>query len=678
MAHVHTSHFFDNESTDQLGLKEYFDPKLNIWKPSTNDNGTAQTQSDGQKRCIVQAMEAEDKNCVIFFGSQTGNGQDFAERLAKEAHSRFGLNAIAADLQDYDYETLVKFPDDKIALFILSSYGEGEPTDNAVGFFDFITSDEPAFAEDKDSPLQSMKYAAFGLGNSTYEHFNGVVRKVDDCLQRLGATPITGRGEGDDGQGTQEDDFLTWKEVMWESLKTHMGLEEQSGNFEPSFCIDEKPATAESIYLGERCKDELTGSSTEHGPQSPFIAKVLHSRELFKDSQRNCLHVDIDLRGSGLAYETGDHVAVWPSNSDVEVDRFLRVFGLIDKRHNTVHISAVDSSTHVHLPSPTTYDAAVRYYMEICGPISRQFLGTLALFAPHRQQKETLEQLSKDREAFGERISSKLLNLAKFIETIQPDNPVCPIPFEVLVEGLRPLQPRYYSISSSSLLQTDSVSLTTVVDSVELGQHCFKGVASNYLMALKRIQNQEPQSDSDSAYAVTGPRNKYEMSLPIHIRHSSFKLPRDHSTPIVMIGAGTGVAPFRAFVQERAKQAEAGVAVGDMLLFFGCRQEQEDFIYQDEWENFKSILGNKFQLYTAFSRPPNGKKYYVQHRLAEHEAELQSLLLQQNGHLYVCGSARMARDVQNTLGGLLSQPLCNGETAIHQMKSAAKYQEDVW
>lgn len=543
-----------------------------------------EAQSEGRKRCIVQKMQSENKNCVIFFGSQTGNAQDFAERLAKEGYSRFSLNTIAADLDDYDYDTLVNFPNDKVALFILSSYGEGEPTDNAARFFEFITSDEPVFSEDKDVPLQSMRYAAFGLGNSNYEHFNGVVRRVDASLQRLGAIPITSRGEGDDGHGSQEDDFLTWKEIMWSSLKTHLGLKEEGKRFEPSFCIDEKPATPESIFLGERCKGELTGSSTEHGPKSPFISKVLHSRELFKVSKRNCLHIDIDLRGSGLVYETGDHVAIWPSNSDVEVDRFLRVFGLIEKRHNTVHINAVDSAKHIPLPSPTTYDAAVRYYMEICGPISRQFLGTLALFAADRHQKDTLEQLSKDREAFGERISSKLLTLAKFIETTQPDDSVCPIPFEVLVEGLRPLQPRYYSISSSSLVQADSISLTTAVDSVESAQYCFKGVASNYLMALKRIQNGEHQSEGAAPYAVTGPRNKYNMSLPIHIRHSSFKLPRDPSLPIVMIGAGTGVAPFRAFVQERTKQAQSGIAVGDMVLFFGCRQEQEDFIYRDEWE----------------------------------------------------------------------------------------------
>jgi NADPH-ferrihemoprotein reductase len=635
-------------------------------------------------------MEKENKNCVVFFGSQTGNGQDFAERLVKEGHSRFNLNTMIADLDDYDYTTLTKFPSDKIAIFILSSYGEGEPTDNAATFFDFITSEDPVFPDDQDFPLQSMRYAAFGLGNSTYEHFNRVVRQVETSLQRLGATPFADRGEGDDGTGTQEDDFLAWKEIMWDSLKNIMHLHEQEEKFEPNFSIVEKTAAAESIFLGERCQGELMETLTEYGPHCPYVAKVLGSRELFQSPDRNCLHIDIDLRGSGLVYETGDHVAVWPSNPDIEVDRFLRVFGLAEKRQTVIHISALDSVKNLPCPSPTTYEAAVRYYMEICGPISRQFLATLAAFAPQGIQKSRLFELSKNKDDFREDIGSKLLNLAQFIESISPEHPVCPIPFEVLLEGVRALQPRYYSISSSSLVQKDSISLTTAVESINMAPHDFKGVASNYLLAIKRIQNGEQPIKTETPYTVTGPRQKYNMSLPIHIRHSNFKLPRDASRPIVMIGPGTGVAPFRAFVQERMKQTVSGTEIGDMILFFGCRKEQEDFIYMNDWkvstmqpchkhrltiiQEYKSVLGNKFQLYTAFSRQTPGEKVYVQQRLVEHAKSLQSLVLDQKGYVYVCGSARMAREVQNTLGELLHQPLCNGEATIHQLKTAARYQ----
>jgi NADPH-ferrihemoprotein reductase len=293
--------------------------------------------------------------------------------------------------------------------------------------------------------------------------------------------------------------------------------------------------------------------------------------------------MDIDIRGSGLVYETGDHVAVWPSNSDIEVDRFLRVFGLIEKRHNSIQIKPTGSIKQ-HIPSPTTYDAAARYYLEICGPVSRQFVGNLSAFASNSHQKENLLKLAKNTELFGERITSNLFNIAQLIESISPDCPVFPIPFEVLLEGVRHLQPRYYSISSSSLVDKDIISLTTVVESVKVSQHLFKGVSSNYLLAIKRAQNGEQLGQNESPYAVNGPRYKYKnASVPIHVRHSSFKLPHDSAQPIVMIGPGTGVAPFRAFVQERVKQVQSGINVGKMILFFGCRNDQ-DFIYREDWK----------------------------------------------------------------------------------------------
>ncbi|KAJ5644110.1 NADPH--cytochrome P450 reductase, partial [Penicillium longicatenatum] len=433
----------------------------------------------------------------------------------------------------------------------------------------------------------------------------------------FGTTPFADRGEGDDGSGTQEEDFLAWKSCGTLS-RTSCTFTSKKRSLNRIFSVIEKTAAAESIFLGERCQGELMKTSTEYGPQN--------------------------LRGSGLVYETGDHVAVWHSNSDIEVDRFLRVFGLVEKRLTVIHMSAFDSVKHLPCPSPTTYEAALRYYMEICGPVSRQFLAVLAAFAPDGIQKNTLLELSKNKDTFREEIGSRFLNLAQLIESISPEHPVCPIPFEVPLEGVRALQPRYYSISSSSLVQKDSISLTTAVESVNVAQHDFKGVASNYLLAIKRMQNGEQPNKTESSYTITGPRQKYNISLPIHIRHSSFKLPHDATRPIVMIGPGTGVAPFRAFVQERIKQAESGTEIGDMILFFGCRKEQEDFIH---------ILGDKFQIYTAFSRQTPHEKVYVQQRLAENEKSLRSLVLDHKGYIYICGSGRMAREVQSTLGELL-------------------------
>ena len=204
---------------------------------ATAMNGAAKS---GKTRNIVEKMDETGKNCVIFYGSQTGTAEDYASRLAKEGSQRFGLKTLVADIEDYDYENLDTFPDDKVAFFVLATYGEGEPTDNAVEFYQFLTGDDVAFesgATADDQPLSSLKYVTFGLGNNTYEHYNAMVRQVDTALTKLGAKRIGTAGEGDDGAGTMEEDFLAWKEPMWTALTEAMNLEEREAVYEPVFSV---------------------------------------------------------------------------------------------------------------------------------------------------------------------------------------------------------------------------------------------------------------------------------------------------------------------------------------------------------------------------------------------------------------------------------------------------------
>lgn len=554
-------------------------------------NGAAKA---GKSRDIIEKMDETGKNCVIFYGSQTGTAEDYASRLAKEGSQRFGLKTMVADLEEYDYENLDKFPEDKVAFFVLATYGEGEPTDNAVEFYQFVTGEDVSFeggGSADDQPLSSMKYVAFGLGNNTYEHYNAMVRQLDAALSKLGAQRIGSAGEGDDGAGTMEEDFLAWKEPMWAALSESMGLQERDASYEPVFNVSEDESLSpedESVYLGEPTKGHLEGDAK--GPFSahnPYIAPIVESRELFTVKDRNCLHMEIGIAGSNLSYQTGDHIAIWPTNAGSEVDRFLAAFGLEEKRNSVINIKGIDVTAKVPIPTPTTYDAAVRYYMEVCAPVSRQFIATIAAFAPDEESKAEIVRLGSDKDYFHEKITDKRFNIAQALQTIT-SKPFTNVPFSLLIEGLNKLQPRYYSISSSSLVQKDKISITAVVESTRLpgATHVVKGVTTNYLLALKQKQNGDPSPDPHGeTYAITGPRNKYDgIHVPVHVRHSNFKLPSDPSRPIIMVGPGTGVAPFRGFVQERAALAAKGEKVGPAVLFFGCRKRDEDFLYKDEWQ----------------------------------------------------------------------------------------------
>ncbi|KAJ6164696.1 NADPH cytochrome reductase [Penicillium chermesinum] len=605
-------------------------------------NGVAKS---GKTRNILEKMDETGKNCVIFYGSQTGTAEDYASRLAKEGSQRFGLKTMVADIEDYDYDNLDQFPEDKVAFFVLATYGEGEPTDNAVEFYQFLTGDDVAFesgASADASPLSSLKYVAFGLGNNTYEHYNAMVRQVDAALTRLGATRIGSAGEGDDGAGTMEEDFLAWKEPMWTALSESLGLQERESVYEPVFNILEEDDKSPD---DEPCQGPYSA-------QNPFIAPIVESKELFTVKDRNCLHMEISIADSNLSYQTASR--------------------------------GIDVTAKVPIPTPTTYDAAVRYYMEVCAPVSRQFVSSLAAFAPDEQSKAELVRLGSDKDYFHEKISEKCFNIAQALQSITSQT-FSAVPFSLLIEGLNKLQPRYYSISSSSLVQKDKISITAVVESVRLpgASHVVKGVTTNYLLALKQKQNGEPNPDPHGlTYSINGPRNKYDgIHVPVHVRHSNFKLPSDPAKPIIMVGPGTGVAPFRGFIQERAALAAKGEKVGTTVLFFGCRKQDEDFIYQDEFKKYQEQMGDSLKIITAFSRE-GPQKVYVQHRLKEN-APFVSDLLKNKANFYVCGdAANMAREVNVVLGHIIAEqrgmPAEKGEEMVKHMRSSGSYQEDVW
>ncbi|KAK0391239.1 hypothetical protein NLU13_0740 [Sarocladium strictum] len=675
-----------------VGTVAYF-TKGKIWGVTKDPYATAFANANGAKagrtRNIVEKMEESGKNCIIFYGSQTGTAEDYASRLAKEGKSRFGLETMVADLEEYDFDNLDSIPSDKVVMFVLATYGEGEPTDNAVEFYEFITGEDVSFEGGNDPPLSNLNYVAFGLGNNTYEHYNSMVRNVNKALEKLGGNRIGEAGEGDDGAGTMEEDFLAWKDPMWTALAEKMGLEEREAVYEPVFGIVEREGlTPESpeVYLGEPNKMHLEG--TARGPfntHNPYIAPIAESREIFTVKDRNCLHLEVDISGSNLSYQTGDHIAIWPTNPGDEVDRFLDILGLTEKRNQVISVKALEPTAKVPFPTPTTYDAIVRYHLEICAPVSRQFVSTLAAFAPNEGAKTEMTRLGGDKDYFHEKTGAHFLNISRLLASVSKGTKWDQVPFSAFIEGVTKLQPRYYSISSSSLVQPKKISITAVVENQQVPGRDgpFRGVATNYLLALKQKQNGDPNPEPyGQSYEILGPRNKYDgIHVPVHVRHSNFKLPSDPSRPIIMVGPGTGVAPFRGFIQERAKLAQEGANVGRTLLFFGCRKRSDDFLYEKEWEEYKEALGDNFEMINAFSRE-GPKKVYVQHRLQERAKEVGELL-QQKAFFYVCGdAAHMAREVNAVLVKIIAESRgvseAKAEEIVKSMRAANQYQEDVW
>lgn len=559
---------------------------------------TEKAASNSNSRDLVKRMEQLGTRCIVFYGSETGTAEEYAKRLAQEGKSRYGLETLLADPSDFDFDNLDQVPNNKAVIFVLATAGEGEPTENSTELFNFITAKGAEFSKDRNPPLENLRFAAFGLGNTTYEHYNAVIRKTTSALMELGARRVGDMGEGDDGAGTVEEDFLEWKESMWSALSLEMSLEKLDAmDDQPSSTFTTRhDLTKESpdVFLGELSTEHLHGDFC--GPPSkgnPHLAPVSKASELFSTPERNCIHMEIDVSGysgCGQNYQTGDHVAIWPTNSTHEVDAFLRILDLLERRDEVISLSGVDGSAQAPFPTPTTYDTIARYYLEIAGPVSRDHVARLASFAPTDKARQFMTKLGGDRGHFANQVTKRCLSLAMILHEASEGQPWTAISFAIIVEGTRKLAPRYYSISSSSLEQPEALSMTVVVESREIpmrGQR-FHGVATNYLLNMERFHHTgslQAMPGQSPYHDIMGPRNKYEgLKVPLYIRRSTFRLPADVTRPVIMVGPGTGVAPFRGFIRERMKQKESGLAVGKMILFLGCRSRDDDFVYKEEWQ----------------------------------------------------------------------------------------------
>jgi NADPH-ferrihemoprotein reductase len=466
-------------------------------------------------------------------------------------------------------ENLDSVSEDCVAIFVMSVYGEGEPTDNARPFMDFIVDPAVHFSLGGHS-LEKLNYVIFGLGNSTYTHYNRVSRTLDARLQELGATRVGERGEGDDN-GSIEEDYLAWQEGMWTALATRLDLKEGGSTEVHDFEVQEQRDIREQdVYQGELSAQALLsqtadagGSTDSFGAQNPYPAPITKSHDLFAISaDRSCLHMEFDIANTGISYEAGDHLGVWPINPDIEVDRMLGILGLTHCRNTPVFVKALDPSiAKVPFPVPSTYDAIFRHYLDISSLAPRQTIAALAKFAPSKQAEGMLIEWSRNRDQYRSNVQEPGFNLGEVLQvasgyefsTTSPSS-LWKIPFDRVISEIPRLQPRFYSISSSPKLYPDSVHISAVVlryqsASLQHQSRYLHGLSTNFLLNinLAKLSREEGSAkhglQSTPVYSLGGPRGKHIVGgvhrIPIHIRRSTFRLPASPKIPVIMIGPGT-------------------------------------------------------------------------------------------------------------------------------------------
>ncbi|KAL4880480.1 hypothetical protein BJY04DRAFT_228564 [Aspergillus karnatakaensis] len=667
--------------------------------------------TEKQTRNIARKLEETNSPIVVFWGSQSGTAESFAHRLAREITLRFGKNTLTADLSDYDPSSVAEIPSSRLAIFVLSTYGEGDPADNTIEFWDWLNSNDRN-GEKKAKIFSSLRYFAFGLGNSNYKFYNKVIDRVAEVLDAHGANALLPVSRANDATGSTQEDFITWKEALFTFFRESLGFEQSELVYQATLTITPDQSIEPST---------LHRGNPKHNP-TPVALPITGIRQLFKNSTRHCLHIDLDLSSTpDLVYKTGDHLAVWPSNPDEEVSLLLHMLGRTHEADIPLSISAIDGAdfedTAKKVPSPTTLLVLFRHYLEITALLPRDILSTLAPFAPTPQAKSFLSTLASNKDAYAAFTRSNHLTLARVLSA-SGSQQWTSLPLSYILETLPALQPRYYSISSSSVVSPRKISLTVLVLSTPLLENptvSIPGLTSTYLLSLSDIpstQSTSPspsskngdvllplpsytntlllplESESESETATTSPQqsekggNKNKKILA-HLRRTPFKLPRTPTTPLLLVAAGTGLAPLRGMLHERRQLLKIGRPVGEMILFFGCRSPEEDFIYKEELEEMEAAFGGKLTVVTAFSRFGDQRKY-VQERILEREwrGRIAGLLVGGGGNVYICGRAGMAREVEGCVGRVLGEEQgWSGERVeewVRGVKRRGKWMGDVW
>lgn len=629
---------YDLKIKETLSLKpDGFKIKVKERKEIIRGNGQPTTTPSKTEAAKAQRPK-HGTPLYVLYGSNLGTSEGFARDIAQAGE----FNGFETHLASLDEHT-ENLPT-KGAVIIISASYNGTPPNNAAKFVDWL---ERANAGD----AEGVSYAVFGCGSRDWAStFQTVPRLIDNRLDAMGATRITTRGEADaredlDGQ------FSEWAENLWPKIGDTLGLD-------IDFSVSLDAAPLYSVELAESVTANPVANLAGAIPMTIKANRELHRKDGPQPSDRSTRHIEIELPDS-ITYRAGDHLCVVPVNHSGLVARALNRFGFDQDAYIKINSA---SGMRSPFPSGSTFSVKrlAEKYGELQAVASRKDVALLATHTNCPHSKPQLEALAAPASENNDLYRKEVFLKRKSVLDLLDEFPACELPFAIFLEMIPWLSPRYYSISSSPTSDPKRCSITVgVVDGpARSGQGEYKGICSNHLANSR---------EGDIIQAV------------IKEPATNYRLPEDPYQPIIMIGPGTGVAPFRGFIEERRHAKIQGQTLGPAILFFGCRHPEQDFIYEDE---LKAAADDKIiTLHTAFSRA-SSSRVYVQDVLHQ-QAETVWDLLENGAAIYVCGDgAAMEPDIKRTLIKLCAAKrdisFQEAEIWMEGLTENGRYLLDVW
>lgn len=647
--------------------------------------------------------------CTILYATETGKSERFARSLCEIFKHAFDAKVL--NMEEYDP---IYLEHEQLLLVVTSTFGNGDPPENGEAFakslhemktphntqngeplsMSYFKMSTPSESDDKgdtspdttgnldadDGPLANVHYSVFGLGSRAYPNFCAFAHFVDNMINSLGGMRINKMMEGDELCG-QEESFRQWAE---ETFKTAC----------ETFCVGDDSSISEATsslsktdFTWSPGKFRLTPADKE--PKITEALSKVHNKTVLpckliertqlqsQNSSRQTILIKLDTYGaSELAYVPGDHVAIFPKNSPDMVESILARLHNAPPADQIIKTEILQEKS-TPLGSSKIWEqvekipicslrTAFSRYLDITTPPSINMLKQLASQAPWESDKDRLENLANDIHAYEDWKHERNPNLVEVFEEF-PSLRVNPT---LLMTQLPLLQQRFYSISSSPKAYPGEIHATVaVVKYNTMGGvgPVHEGVCSSWL-------------------------NKCDIgeTIPCVVRMApSFHLPDDSTLPVVMVGPGTGIAPFRSFWQQRKIEREMlpppshgeKQGWGEMSLYFGCRQSTVDHIYESEL-NACAKEGVLSQVNVALSREPGKKKEYVQDLLKKNSQQIFESIMKKGGHFFVCGDVGMASDVTTTLSKIIQEhgkmTSEQAQSYLLKLRESNRFHEDIF